>query len=304
VGTESDLHIFASVVDHGGFSAAAKTLGVTRSAVCRRVDGLEKRLGVRLLDRTTRRISLTDAGEALYHRGARILADLAEAELVVSEYGEEPRGILRITCPIMIGLHKLVPLLPEFLGLYRHIKVQLDLSDDIIDPALADHDIGIRWGEQRSSALMITRVAESRQIVCASPAYLDAFGTPATPHDLLEHNCLMMSRLGLSTNEWSFMVAGEPVSLKVSGNFVVNGGHGNYEALIAGLGIGRVTDLRVEEDIKAGRLRPILREFEPEDAMQIYATYKSGPLTPPKIRLFIDFLREQMKARLAVGSGR
>ena len=291
----NELQIFGAVVDQGGFAAAAKALGVTRSAVCRRIDGLEKRLGVRLLDRTTRRISLTDAGEALYHRGARILAEVQEAELAISEYGEEPRGVLRITSPIMIGLHKLVPLLPDFLRRYRHIKVQLDLSDDIIDPALAENDIGIRWGEQRPSSLIITRIAESRQIVCAAPAYLERFGTPRSPHELLNHNCLMMSRLGLGSNEWSFLIDGEVAPLKVSGNFVVNGGHGNYEALIAGLGIGRVTDLRVIEDIRAGRLQPILREFEPDDAMAIYATFKSGRLVPPKIRLFIDYFREQMK---------
>lgn len=294
----NELQIFGTVVDQGGFAAAAKALGVTRSAVCRRIDGLEKRLGVRLLDRTTRRISLTDAGEALYHRGTRILAEVQEAELAVSEYGEEPRGVLRITSPIMIGLHKLVPLLPDFLRRYRHIKVQLDLSDDVIDPALAENDIGIRWGEQRPSSLIITRIAESRQIVCAAPAYLERFGTPRSPNELLNHNCLMMSRLGLGSNEWSFLIDGEVMPLKVSGNFVVNGGHGNYEALIAGLGIGRVTDLRVLEDIRGGRLQPILREFEPDDAMGIYATFKSGRLVPPKIRLFIDYFREQMKGPL------
>jgi DNA-binding transcriptional LysR family regulator len=294
----NELQIFGAVVDQGGFAAAAKALGVTRSAVCRRIDGLEKRLGVRLLDRTTRRISLTDAGEALYHRGARILAEVQDAELAISEYGEEPRGVLRITSPIMIGLHKLVPLLPDFLRRYRHIKVQLDLSDDVIDPALAENDIGIRWGEQRPSSLIITRIAESRQIVCAAPSYLERFGMPRTPHELLNHNCLMMSRLGLGSNEWSFLIDGEVVPLKVSGNFVVNGGHGNYEALIAGLGIGRVTDLRVIEDIRAGRLQPILREFEPDDPMVIYATFKSGRLVPPKIRLFIDYFREQMKGPL------
>lgn len=300
--TQGELQIFSSVVDHGGFAAAARTLGLTRSAVCRRVDGLEKRLGVRLLDRTTRRISLTDAGEALYRRSVTILADIAEAELAVGEFGEEPRGVLRITSPIMIGLHKLIPLLPEFLARHPHIKVQLDLSDDVIDPALAENDIGIRWGEQPSSSLIITRIAESQQLVCAAPSYLERFGTPKTPHELLGHNCLMMSRLGLFTNEWRFRIAGETVPLKVSGNFVVNGGHGNYEALISGLGIGRVTDLRVLEDIRAGRLQPILREFEPDEAMPIFAAYKSGRLVPSKIRLFIDFFREKMKLRARVGT--
>ncbi|MBA4788207.1 MAG: LysR family transcriptional regulator [Rhizobiales bacterium] len=291
----NELQIFTSVVDQGSFAAAAKALGVTRSAVCRRVDGLEKRLGVRLLDRTTRRLSLTEAGETFYRRGAKILAEVAETELLVSEFGEEPRGTLRITSPIMIGLHKLIPLLPGFVARYRHIRIQLDLSDDLTDPALADHDVALRWGEQKASALRITKVAESRQILCAAPFYLAGHGTPEHPDDLLRHNCLLMSRLGLVTNEWAFRVAGQPVTLKVAGNFVVNGGHGNYEAVISGIGIGRMTDLRVLEDIRAGRLVRLLKDFEPPDAMPIYAAYKSGSLVPPKVRFFIDHLRGQMR---------
>jgi len=290
----NELHIFACVVDQGGFAAAARTLGMTRSAVCRRIDGLEKRLGVRLLDRTTRSISQTDAGQTLYRHSIRILSDIAEAELIVSEFSDQPRGVLRVTSPIMIGLHKVIPLLPGFLQRHPRIKVQLDLSDDAIDAALADHDIALRWGEQRSSALIITRVAESRQILCASPAYLEKHGTPVVPKDLLKHNCVMMNRLGLSTNEWNFVINGQPVSLRVSGNFVVNGGHGNYEAVIAGLGIGRMTDLRVIQDIQDGRLQQLLTEFEPPEGMPIYAAYKSASLMPPKTRLFVDYLRSQI----------
>lgn len=293
----SDLQVFAQVVEHGSFAAAAKTLGVTRSAVCRRVDGLEKRLGVRLLDRTTRRLSLTEAGETLHRRAVRILDEIAEAELATSEYGGAPRGILRITSPIMIGLHRLIPVLPEFLALHRHIKVQLDLDDDDVDPALGDHDIALRWGAPPGSAAIITRVGESRQIVCAAPHYLERQGIPDTPQDLLRHNCVLMSRLGLTSNEWSFVVDQRPLKLKVTGNYVVNGGHGNYEAVIAGLGIGRVTDLRVAEDIRSGRLRPILEDFQPEDAVPIYAAYKPGALIPPKIRIFLDFLRAQIRGR-------
>ncbi|MDF2810500.1 MAG: LysR family transcriptional regulator [Microvirga sp.] len=295
--SDSDFQVFACVVDNGSFAAAAKTLNVTRSAVCRRIDRLEQRLGVRLLDRTTRRLSLTEAGETLHRRAVRILTEIAEAELVVSEYGGEPRGTLRITSPIMIGLHKLIPVLPEFLKRYPQIKVHLDLSDDLTDPALADHDLGLRWGEQQSSATIITRVAESRQIICAAPSYLDCYGVPETPQDLLKHNCVLMSRLGLSNNDWSFVIDGRPVKLKVQGNYVVNGGHGNYEAVIAGLGIGRLTDLRVLEDIRTGRLRPILQAFEPEEAMPIYAAYKAGALVPPKVRICIDFLRRRMRLR-------
>lgn len=292
---QDELRVFTCVVDHASFAAAARTLGLTRSAVSRRIDGLEKRLGVRLLDRTTRRISLTDAGEALYQRATRILADIAEAELAASEFGSEPRGVLRVTSPIMIGLHKLIPLLPDFLGRYRHIKLHLDLADDAIDPALTEHDVAIRWGEQRASSLIITRVAESRQIICAAPSYLERHGTPKTPFELTQHNCLMMSRLGTSANEWTFRTREGLLGVKVTGNFVVNGGHGNYEALLAGLGVARVTDLRAAEDISAKRLKPILREFEPSEATPIYAAYKSTRLIPPKVRAFVNYLREHWK---------
>jgi DNA-binding transcriptional LysR family regulator len=291
-----DLHVLSQVVECGSFAAAAKQLGVTRSAVCRRIDGLERRLGVRLINRTTRRLSLTEAGETFHQRALRILNEIAEAELIVSEYGGEPRGTLRITSPIMIGLHRLIPILPEFLGRYPQIRAQLDLSDDEIDPALADHDVGLRWGAPKDSAAIITKVAESRQIICAAPGYLDRHGTPEVPQDLLQHNCMLMSRLGLTYNEWSFMVDGRVTKLKVQGNYVVNGGHGNYEAVRSGLGIGRVTDLRVTEDIRNGSLRPILQRFEPPNAVPIYAAYKAGPLVPPKIRIFLDFLRRRMRA--------
>lgn len=294
---DSDMQVFTCVVDNGSFAAAAKTLGVTRSAVCRRVDQLERRLGVRLLDRTTRRLSLTEAGETLHARAVDILNRIAEAELLVSDYGAEPRGTLRITSPIMIGLHKLIPLLPAFLARYPQIKVHLDLSDDLTDPALSDHDIGLRWGEQQGAATIITRVASSRQIICAAPSYIEAHGVPETPAELARHNCLLMSRLGLSSNEWAFVIDGKPTRIKVQGNYVVNGGHGNYEAVIAGLGIGRMTDLRVLEDIRTGRLRPILQAYEPQEAMPIYAAYKAGALVPPKIRIFIDFLRRSLRPR-------
>lgn len=291
----SDYQVFSQVVESGSFAAAAKQLGVTRSAICRRIDGLERRLGVRLLDRTTRRLSLTEAGATFHDRSLRILNAIAETELVVSEYGEEPRGTLRITSPIMIGLHRLIPILPEFLERYPQIKVQLDLSDDEIDRALADHDIGLRWGAPKESAAIITKVAESHQIICAAPRYLEQHGTPEMPQELLQHNCVLMSRLGLTSNEWTFLIDDKVSKLKVQGNYVVNGGHGNYEAVISGLGIGRVTDLRVAEDIRAGRLRPILQRFEPPDAMPIYAAYKAGPLVPPKIRIFLDFLRRKIR---------
>lgn len=292
---EDDLRIFAAVVEHGGFAPTSRTLGITRSAVLRRVERLEGRLGVRLLDRTTRQVSLTDAGDVLYRRAVHILAEIAEAELMVSEFGAEPQGVLRVTSPIVIGHQKLVPLLPDFLNRYKLVKLQLDLSDDAIDPTLSRHDVALRWGEQEDSALVITRLAESHQIVCAAPSYLERHGTPRTPDELAGHNCLMMSRLGLDHNEWTFRYPEGIRSIRVSGNFVVNGGSGHYEALISGLGIGRITDLRGREDIAAGRLMRILQEFEPPVATPIYAAHKSSRLVPLKVRAFVAFLKRRMR---------
>jgi DNA-binding transcriptional LysR family regulator len=294
VSGHDDFRIFASVVEHSGFAPAAAALGLTRSAISRRIDAFEKRLGVRLIDRTTRRISLTDAGEALYQRSVRILSDIAEAEVLASNYGGEPKGLLKVTCPIMIGLHLLSPLLPAFLARHRHLKVHLDLADDEVDPALVDHDMAIRWGDQQASALIITRLAESRQIICATPAYIERHGAPKTPHDLLQHNCLLMSRLGVSSNEWTFRQRDAAIALQVSGNFVVNGGHGNYHALMAGLGIARVTDLSVAGDLRSGRLVRLLKDYEPRSAIPIHAAYKSGRLLPPKIRSFVNYLKENL----------
>jgi DNA-binding transcriptional LysR family regulator len=270
-------------------------LGLTRSAISRRLDRLEARLGVRLLNRTTRRISLTDAGEALYRRGTAILADIAEAEFAASRYGAEPQGTLKVQSAVMIGMHKIVPLLPDFLERYSLIKVQLDLSDEVSDPHMDDHDVSIRWGALADSPLVAVRISCTRQIICAAPDYLRRFGTPKHPRGLANHNCLLLSGLGIASNEWAFDIDGRRTDVRVAGNFVVNSGNGNYEALVAGLGIGRVTDLRVQADIRAGRLQPVLEEFEPKEATPIHALYKGGRHVPPKVRAFVSFLREKLR---------
>ncbi|GJE42966.1 LysR family transcriptional regulator [Methylobacterium soli] len=292
---EDDLRVFAAVVEHGGFASTARTLGTTRSAVLRRIERLERRLGVRLFDRTTRQISRTDAGDVLYRRAVHILAEISEAELVVSEFSAEPQGVLRVTCPIMIGHQKLIPLLPEFLMNHKLVKIQLSLSDDVIDQSLTHHDVALRWGEQEDSTLVVTRLGESHQVVCAAPSYLERHGTPSTPEDLFNHNCLMMNRLGLDYNEWTFRYSEGNRSIRTTGNFVVNGGSGHYEALISGLGIGRITDLRGREDIASGRLRRILQDFEPLAATPIYAAHKSSRLIPPKVRAFVTYLQRRMR---------
>jgi len=289
---QDDIKVFATVVEQNSFAGAAKILGLTRSAICRRIDRFEKRLGVRLLDRTTRRIKLTDAGGVLFERSLHILGEIAEAEIAVSQYGGEPQGTLRVTTPIMIGLHKIIPLLPNFLESHPHIKIQLNLSDDAIDPSLTDHDVALRWGSPTPSTIIITKIGGARQILCASPQYLERKQIPQEPKDLLHHNCLLMTRLGSAFNEWNFKLSnGEIQSLRVYGNFVVTGGHGNYQAVLAGLGIGRVTDLRARSDLETGQLVQLLSNYQIIETIPIFAAYKGSRLVPPKIRAFVSFLQ-------------
>ena len=163
---------------------------------------------------------------------------------------------------------------------------------------LAEHDVAIRWGRQVSSSLIVTKIGESRQITCAAPAYLERFGIPARPQDLASHNCLLMTRLGTTHNDWAFRQPnGKVTAIRVTGNFTVNGGHGNYEALLSGLGIARVTDLRAREDIAMGRLQPLMTAFEPAEATPILAAYKSGRLVPPKYRAFVNFLQRRFMGK-------
>lgn len=296
-----DIEVFVSVVDAGGFTPAAGRLGITRSAVSRRIDGLEQRLGVRLLDRTTRHVGLTDAGDAFYSRCTRILEEIADAVLVASQYGGRPQGTLRITSAVMIGLYKIIPLLPAFIAAHTDLKVQLDLSDERDDPALEAHDVAITWGALPESMRIATKLTESRQIICAAPAYLERHGHPERPSDLADHNCLLISGLGNDRNEWYFETPQGQEVVKVTGSFTINSGIGAYEALIAGIGIGRVTDLRVQGDIRAGRLIPILAAFERREGVPIYAVHKSRRHVPPKVRALIDFLRDRLRGNAGAG---
>jgi DNA-binding transcriptional LysR family regulator len=297
VASIDELDVFVRVVQHGSLSAAAAHLGLTRSAVSRRIQATEQRLGVRLLDRTTRRLELTDAGRAFFRRGQRIMAELSEAEREAGEFGSQPRGTLRVSCLVMIALRSLLPLLPDFARLHPGIHVQLDLSDAATGSNLAQHDVAICWGEQVDSRLMSTRLFRSRQVYCAAPSYLDRHGAPQHPRELADHTCLLLSRLGLTTNRWEFVTPDGPLMMAVSGNLVVNNGDAQYEALLLGMGIARVTDLRVREDVQAGRLRFVLEHFTPREDTAIYIVYRKGQPVPRKVRAFVTYLKQRMDGR-------
>lgn len=295
-GTRDELELFVAIVDQSSFSGAARSFGMTRSAVCRGLERLETRLGVRLLDRTTRRLNTTDAGDVLYQSAIRILEGIREAEEATMAFQREPKGVLKVSSPVMIGLHIIVPLMADFLAAHPQLSVNLALSDEA-SQSVADFDISIGFGQQSDSSMIAQKLGESRRLICASPRYIELHGKPESPQDLLRHNCLLLSGLGTTSNQWDFNGPDGVQHVRVTGNFVVNTGDANYEALIAGIGIGRATDLRIRGDIAAGRLVPLLEEFEPADRTPIYAIYLSKRHMAPKTRALLTFL----KARLTVG---
>ena len=289
---QGEMAVFTRAVETGSFSAAARTLNLTPSAVSKQIGRLEDRLGARLLNRTTRRLSLTEAGEDYYQRATRILADIAEAERAVAFSHDAPRGILRVSASIAFGQTQLVPLVPAFLALYPEIQVELNLSDRLIDLVDEGVDVAIRVAALPDSSHIARKIASERRIVCAAPSYLARHGTPATPEDLAAHNCLIYSTI--ATEDWGFRGPDGQQSVKVSSNFVANGGEAVRDLAIAGLGVARLATFLVGPAIRDGRLVPVLTDFEERQEAAIHAVYPHQRHLSPKVRAFVDFLAEEM----------
>ena len=254
-----EMEVFARVVREGGFSAAARSLELTPSAVSKLIARLEDRLGTRLLVRTTRALTLTEEGEA-YHRAAlRILEELDEADQAAA--AGAVRGRLRVNATLPFGGMFLVPLIPEFLKRHPDVIVDLSLTDEVVDIARTA-DIAIRVGNLPDSALMARKLAQSRRVVCAAPAYLERMGTPLTPADLTGHECLRFN-LRLARAGWLFRVDGEDIEQPIDGNVLVNNGGTMRELVMAGAGIARLGLFHVTEDIAADGWSPCWKTIIP-----------------------------------------
>jgi len=286
-----EMEVFARVVREGGFSAAARTLDLTPSAVSKLIQRLETRLGTRLLARTTRALSLTEEGEA-YHRAALgVLQALNEADQAVS--AGALRGRVRVNASVPVGTLFVLPSLPAFLARYPEIGVELSVTDVVIDLLEQKADLAIRVGPLPDSALVARRLAQSRRVVCASPDYLKRRGTPATPQDLQQHNCLTFT-FRRSRNGWPFRVKGEDQELIVRGNLQLNNGQTMLQATLAGLGVARFGAFLAAPAIKTGALVPLLEKFNPGDLEPIHAIYLGGGPVPARVRVFIDHLAQVM----------
>ncbi|MGC2856822.1 LysR family transcriptional regulator [Novispirillum sp. DQ9] len=288
----SGMAVFVRVVEEGGFSAAARALGLSKSAVSKQVSALEERLGARLLNRTTRRLALTDAGTAFHERAVRILADAEEAEAAVSQLSTAPRGVLRINAPVTFGIQHLGPLLPEFMAAYPELVVEVTLNDRFVDLVEEGFDVAVRIGRLADSSLIARRLAPVRRLVVASPAYVAAHGAPETPEDLRHHACLHYTYL-LRGDVWSLTgTDGRTVDVRVAGRLRANNGDVLRSALLAGLGIAYTPSFIVGRDVAEGRLVRLLPGWEDISAA-VYAVHPHARLVPPKVRAFVDYLAQR-----------
>lgn len=287
------LALFVAVVEHGSFSAAARVLDLTPSAVSRAVDRIEQRLGVRLLLRSTRVLTPTAEGLSYLQAARRILTDLDEAEQQIADQGA-PRGRLRVSAALSHGRLCVVPLLGEFTALYPFIQVDIALTDAIVDIANGAADVAIRFGPLPDSALTIRKLGESRRVIVAAPGYLARHGTPLQPEDLHNHNCLNFS-FRRAEPVWPFRRADQFFSLNVKGNLEANNGETLGQLAVHEAGIARVGVFSVAKELAEKRLVPVLEEFNPGDVEFIHAVFVGGASTPARVRVFVDFLASRLR---------
>lgn len=287
-----ELEVFAAAVAGGSFSAAARALGLTPSAVSRTIDRIEARLGVRLMLRTTRVLTLTAEGQVYLGAARRILADLDDAERQISDQGA-PRGRLRVSAAFAHGRQCIVPLLGKFAALYPHILVDISLTDAIADIAGGEADVAIRFGILADSPLTARRIGQTGRTIVASPDYLARKGTPRIPEDLHNHNCLNFN-FRRAEPVWPFRKEGSDYALTVHGTIEANNGETLGQLAIAGVGITRVGNFSVADDLAAGRLTPVLEAFNPGDVEHIHAVFVGGANMPARARVFVDFLARNL----------
>ncbi len=286
----AQIESFVSAVAKGSLAAVARAEGVAPAVIGRRIDALEQRLGVKLLLRTTRRITLTHEGSAFLETCQRLLSDLANAEASVSAGGVKASGHLRITSPAGFGRRHVAPLVPLFAAQHPEVSVSLNLSDRVVDIVNEGVDCAVRVGDLPDSSLVSVRLADNRRLCVAAPAYLARAGTPQHPAELARHECLTLSSDASQTRGWAFLVDGELTHLRPSGRLDCSDGQVLHDWCLAGLGIAWRSTWEVEDEIASGALVSVLDDFRapPNGIHAVFAQRKHLPL---RVRLWIDFLK-------------
>ena len=286
--TFTAMKVYCSVVENDSLAGAARNLNVSPSVVSKQLSALEDRLGVRLINRTTRRISVTQEGTTYYESCKRIITDVAEAENAVSSAHAAPRGLLKITAPVTFAHRHLTPHLPKFLDMFPEVEVQVQVNDRVVDLVDEGIDLAIRISQLKDSSLIARRLAPNRRYIAATPEYLKKNGTPNAVDDLKEHRLITWPP-GNPLNDWHFLINGIERIMKVNGAIAVNEGDGILTTLLAGGGLGMTQEFLAGPYVREKKLVPLLEEFVREDN-PIYAVYPSNRHLSPKVRAFVDFL--------------
>ncbi len=288
------LSTFVEVISKGSLSAAARAEGIAPAMVSRRLDALEERLGVKLLQRSTRKLALTDEGTAFLEDCQRILADLENAEAAVSERSARATGRLTVSAPAGFGRWHVAPLLPSFLAEHRDLSVTLSLNDRVVDLIGEGIDVAIRIAAMNDSSLVGVKLADNRRVVVASPDYLKRHGAPQTPAELARHNCLTISSDG-SQRGWTFRQGGKTATMKVAGNMACNDGEVLHDWALTGKGLAWRSMWEVGSELASGQLVSVLDAFA-TSGNDIYAVFAQRRHLPLRIRTFVDFLRRAYAA--------
>ncbi len=292
------LQTFVAIVDRGSLTAAARSLDSSLPAVVRLLAALERQLGSRLLNRTTRRQSLTEDGRIYLERARRLLADLDEADRLIAVKHAEPTGTLSITAPVLFGHMHVAPAVSRFLQRYPRTQVRLTLIDRVVDLIQEGHDLAVRIAHLPDSTLVAQPVGLVRHVVAASPGWLRRHGMPHHPSDLAQANCLT----GADAGHWAFVERGRSITVSVRGNFECNLAAPRLEACARGLGVGRFLSYQAAPHVRDRRLRIVLAEFE-EPPTSVSLVYPSARLLPLRTRVFIEFMKQELKETRPWGTG-
>jgi DNA-binding transcriptional LysR family regulator len=288
----TDIAVFCRVVDTGSFTKAAEQLVLSRAVVSKYITRLEARLGARLLHRTTRRLSLTEAGEKLYESSHGALLQIEEAELEIGQLQREPRGLLKVSAPMSFGIQHIAPALSAFLGRHPRVLVDMRMDDRLVDVVEEGFDLAIRIAALNNSTLIARKLAPCRFVVCAAKTYLDQHGVPLTLEDLHDHNCIIYTYTA-RPNVWHFTAPdGKEIAAPVRGNLRVNNGMVNREVGLKGLGIIKMPTFQVGDLIREGQLKVVLPDYKGQE-VSVYAVYPERKYLSPKVRAFIEFLAER-----------
>lgn len=288
------LEIFIKVAETGGFATAARALSMSPPSVTRIVSGLEQHLGTALFVRTTRSVGLTEAGTRFLQDATRIITDLAEAEDAAVGAHKIPRGELRITAPVLFGGMFVTPILGDFLERHQHVTAEAVFVDRIVNMIDEGHDVAIRIGELADSSLMATRVGTVRLMVFAAPEYIARQGTPTHPDDLAEHNLILPLPLGTSPS-WNFQKDGKAIAIRPAARLKINTNDAVRDQVAHGWGISRLRSYQIAPQLADGSVVPVLEDFEPPP-QPIHIIHQEGRLASAKIRTFVDFIVERLRA--------